>query len=193
MRRAHVILTLAALAVFASCDREDRSFHVTAPGADAVETVRTSDLYPGQMPATTQAAEVLPAGATINKYDENAWAISQGKRLYSYYNCKGCHAHGGGDIGPPLMDAKWIYGSNPDQIFSTIVQGRPNGMPSFMGKIPNDQVWQLVAYVRSLSGLTNPNASPGRDEHMQTKPAENSVDPQPPVNSNPSRSGEMPQ
>ena len=29
------------------------------------------------------------------------------------------------------MDAEWIYGSHPEQIYSDIVQGRPNGMPSF--------------------------------------------------------------
>ena len=67
-------------------------------------------------------------------------------------NCTGCHAHGGGAIGPPLMDDSWIYGSHPDQIFATIVEGRPNGMPSFRGKLPDYEIWQLAAYVRSLSG-----------------------------------------
>ena len=37
----------------------------------------------------------------------------QGKRLFSWYNCIGCHANGGGGIGPPLMDDEWIYGSRP--------------------------------------------------------------------------------
>ena len=56
-------------------------------------------------------------------------------------------------MGPPLMDDEWIYGSEPENIFATIVEGRPNGMPSFRGRIPDYQVWQLVAYVRSMSGL----------------------------------------
>src|SRR5688572_7786992 len=43
-------------------------------------------------------------------YGENAYHISQGKTLYGAFNCYGCHAWGGGDIGPPLMDEKWIYG-----------------------------------------------------------------------------------
>ena len=38
------------------------------------------------------------------------------------------------------------------QHLATIVEGRPNGMPSFGGRIPDEQVWQLVAYVRSMSG-----------------------------------------
>ena len=96
------------------------------------------------------------------------------------YNCVGCHFHGGGGIGPPLMDDAWAYGSNPEQVFASIVQGRPNGMPSFRQKIPDYQVWQLVAYVRSMSGLVNKNAAPGRSDEMNTKTPENSVPTQPP-------------
>jgi cytochrome c oxidase cbb3-type subunit 3 len=69
-------------------------------------------------------------------------------------------------MAPPLIDNKWIYGSQPQQIFATIVEGRPNGMPSFRGKIPDHQVWQLVAYVRSMSGLGTSGASPGRSDNM---------------------------
>ena len=57
------------------------------------------------------------------------------------------------------MDDQWIYGSRPEQIYTDIVQGRPNGMPSFRGKIPDYQVWELVAYVRSMSGQL-PSTSP---------------------------------
>jgi cytochrome c oxidase cbb3-type subunit 3 len=85
-------------------------------------------------------------------------------------NCVGCHAHGGGAIGPPLMDEEWIYGSDPSQIFKTIIEGRPNGMPSFRGKLGNQQVWQIVAYVRSLSGLTSKTAASARDDHMRITP-----------------------
>ena len=60
--------------------------------------------------------------------------------------------NGGGAIGPPLMDDKWIYGAQPDQIYATISQGRPDGMPSFGGHVPTQQIWQLVAYVRVDGG-----------------------------------------
>jgi cytochrome c oxidase cbb3-type subunit III len=72
------------------------------------------------------------------------------------------------------MDAKWIYGNRPDQVFATIVEGRPNGMPSFRGKLPDNQVWQLAAYVRSLSGQVPKDAAPGRNDNMQVKEPENS-------------------
>src|SRR5919199_1094602 len=94
-----------------------------------------------------------PLDARAKLYDNNAPAIAEGQFLYNQMNCVGCHAHGGGAIGPALMDDKWIYGSQPEQIFATIVEGRPNGMPSFRGRIPDHQVWEIAAYVRSMSGL----------------------------------------
>ncbi len=36
----------------------------------------------------------------------------------------------------------------PENIYATIINGRPNGMPAFGGKIPPQQVWQIVAYVQ---------------------------------------------
>jgi cytochrome c oxidase cbb3-type subunit 3 len=102
----------------------------------------------------------------LSPYHDNAYAMSEGKRLYNWFNCVGCHAHGGGGIGPALMDHRWIYGSRPDQIYSTIVQGRPNGMPSFAGRLTDQQVWQLVAYVESMAALVPKDAAPGRDDNL---------------------------
>jgi cytochrome c oxidase cbb3-type subunit III len=129
----------------------------------------------------------------INEYENNAQALSEGKRLFSQMNCTGCHAHGGGSIGPPLMDSKWIYGSQPENIFATIVEGRPNGMPAFHGKLPDYQVWQLAAYVRSLSGNVPKDAAPGREDDMQYKEPENSKDKERTDGSSIPPSAQMPQ
>ena len=101
------------------------------------------------------------------EYEGNAFHMSEGKRLFRWFNCTGCHANGGGGSGPALMDDKWIYGGEIDEIYLTIVQGRPNGMPAFGGKIPSQQIWQLAAYVRSMGGHGPKSARPGRDDHMQ--------------------------
>jgi cytochrome c oxidase cbb3-type subunit 3 len=130
-------------------------------------------------PAGTETGTTLSAGprsapsASTSPYQENAWGMAEGKRLYTAYNCNGCHANGGGGIGPPLIDDEWIYGYEPGNIFATIVEGRPNGMPSFRNKIPDQQVWQLVAYVQSMSGQTPPTASPSRSDHMRARRPEN--------------------
>ncbi len=150
-----------------SCKREERGFRASPPSVQTADAVAVTDFHAG--PSTE------PFHHAPSDYDENAFAISTGKTLFTSFNCTGCHFHGGGGIGPALMDDIWIYGSEPDQIYATIVQGRPNGMPSFRGKIPDYQVWQIAAYVRSLSGLTNSQASNGRSDDMQNKPNENSM------------------
>jgi cytochrome c oxidase cbb3-type subunit 3 len=84
-------------------------------------------------------------------YYNNAEAVNTGKRLFQQYNCSGCHSNGGGGMGPSLMDDEWIYGGRLVQIHQTLVEGRPNGMPAWGGKIPDQQLWQISAYVRSMS------------------------------------------
>src|SRR5947209_11046199 len=148
--KAEVMVALAAV-VCISCKREQRVFRVPPSQAEPAQMVRVSDLHAG-------GAESNPP--VLTGYQETAYAISDGQQLYSSFNCVGCHAHGGGGMGVPLMDDKWIYGSEPQQVFATIVQGRPKGMPSFRGRLNEPQVWELVAYVRSLSGLTPQTASP---------------------------------
>ncbi|MFL6585084.1 MAG: c-type cytochrome [Chthoniobacterales bacterium] len=151
-----ISLLLAAAALF-GCKREERGFRVQPPAADKVTVSSMSDLHPGGGPTPTVAP---------NGYEESAYAVSEGQKLYMSFNCVGCHFHGGGGIGPPLMDEEWIYGHEPQQIFASVVEGRPNGMPSFRGKIPDYQVWQLVAYVRSLGGLAPSGTAPGRSDEM---------------------------
>ena len=154
-------LTIAACVLSAAslaCERESRPFR-DLPVAAARSQVETQ--------TTLYAGAPAPATGTLSPYQENAWGISEGKRFFTLYNCAGCHANGGGGIGPPLMDDEWIYGFEPYDIFSTIVEGRPNGMPSFRNKVPDLQVWQLVAYVQSLSGQTPIDASSGRSDHMR--------------------------
>lgn len=152
------ILVSACFASLAGCERESRPFRDLPVASARSQTETQTSLYAGA-PA--------PATGTLSPYQENAWGISEGKRFYLLYNCSGCHANGGGGIGPALMDEEWIYGYEPFDIFSTIVEGRPNGMPSFRNKIPDYQVWQLVAYVQSMSGQTPVDASPGRADHMR--------------------------
>jgi cytochrome c oxidase cbb3-type subunit 3 len=84
-------------------------------------------------------------------YYDNADAVNAGRILFGQFNCSGCHSNGGGGMAPALMDDEWIYGGRLEQIHNTIVEGRPNGMPAWGGKIPDQQIWQIAAYVRSMS------------------------------------------
>jgi cytochrome c oxidase cbb3-type subunit 3 len=53
-------------------------------------------------------------------------------------------------MGPSLRDGDWMYGSNDVQVFSSIAEGRAHGMPSWRRHLTNDQVWKLVAYIKSM-------------------------------------------
>src|SRR5205823_166532 len=106
------VIVVAAMHMIPSCKREDRVLRVQPPAANTSDLVSVTSFYAG---ATSQPS-LIP-----NEYEDNAYAVSEGKRFYEGYNCSGCHFHGGGGIGPALMDDKWIYGSAPDQIFATIV------------------------------------------------------------------------
>jgi cytochrome c oxidase cbb3-type subunit 3 len=165
-RLSCIAIGLSALCVITGCKREAHTFRVDPPQADRIQAKALVSLAPGGKP---------PVSTVKNEYEQNAYALSEGQRLYSAFNCVGCHAHGGGGMGPALLDAKWIYGSQPEQVFATIVEGRPNGMPAFGGHIPDFQVWELVAYVRSMSGLVSSLAAPNRPDDMKGKPPENSA------------------
>ena len=156
---------LAAASALAGCRREERRFRESPP-ATTPSAVRVSALQPGTVADTTHAA---------NPYESSAYAQSEWQRLFGWYNCAGCHANGGGGMGPPLMDDEWIYGSSGENIYNTIIQGRPNGMPSFRGKLGDDQVWQLAAYVRSMSGLLAKDVASGRNDDMQGRSQEQST------------------
>ena len=174
-RRASAALPVLLLALgLAACEREERRFREVPPGATADPMVRQSSLEPG--PRTRQVR-------LSSAYEENAYGVSEGKRLFNQFNCVGCHGHGGGSIGPPLMDGDWIYGSEPENIAASIVQGRPNGMPAFGGKIVTTQVWQLAAYVRSMSGLVRKDVAPGRDDALQATAQEQATSERRPVES----------
>jgi cytochrome c oxidase cbb3-type subunit 3 len=148
-----------------ACKRERRELR-PEPATLAVfgDAGRESELQPGS-PSSQPNVPNPDHGV--------AASISEGQRLFGWYNCAGCHSNGGGGIGPPLMkinQADWIYGGEPANIFDTIVKGRPNGMPAWGGLIPEYQVWQLVAYVRSLNNEQPKSATPTRSDTIEQDP-----------------------
>jgi cytochrome c2 len=67
-------------------------------------------------------------------------------------NCVGCHApNGGGGMGPALSERQFIYGREPANIYLSIEQGRPKGMPAWGELLPANTIWDLVAYITSIS------------------------------------------
>jgi len=162
-RSAIVVGVAAIIGMTSSCARETRILQPPPSGQVTLNSVQVSGINPGAYP--------LPPPPRPNIYQESAYSVSQGQSLFQQYNCSGCHANGGGGMGPPLIDNNWIYGSEPQNIFATIMEGRPNGMPSFRNRIPEYQAWEIVAYVRSLGGLLPPDFSAARTDEMNVKPS----------------------
>jgi len=166
------VIAIALLAVLAGCERERREYH-SSPTSAAQPHPRLSTLQPGEL----LSSPIDPVGV---HYENNAYHITQGGRLFRWFNCNGCHGNGGGAIGPALMDAQWRYGGRIDQIHASILEGRPNGMPSWRGKMTDQQAWQLSAYIRALSGNVRKDAAPSRREGMEATPPLTRVPSQPP-------------
>lgn len=109
--------------------------------------VRTSDLRAGGAAIDMQARD---------PFADDPEGTRDGRTLYNAMNCNACHgSNGGGAIGPPLSDEDWIYGNRLENIVQTIVQGRPNGMPSYGGRLPQSEIWKIAAYVQSLHIATS--------------------------------------
>jgi cytochrome c oxidase cbb3-type subunit 3 len=162
------LVGIATLALgLAACHRERTDAVRTAPDRPGVIT---SALLPGE------ASSLVTDDPRADKYYGNAAAVNDGMRLYHAYNCSGCHSAGGGGMGPSLMDNVWIYGGRLAQIHQTLVEGRPNGMPSWGGKVPDDQLWQIAAYVRSLSLPATIAANTGDTPGKHPAPVPKSAD-----------------
>jgi cytochrome c oxidase cbb3-type subunit III len=136
------------------------------PISDALEQIK---LMPGGISGQPPAIE----RAQGNPFENNAFQLSQGKQLFTWFNCDGCHAKGGGASGPALTDRWWRYGPDAVSIFASIRDGRPQGMPGFTDKLTTEQIWQLAYYVRTLGTLSPRTAAPNRSDAMRARPAEN--------------------
>ncbi|HEX4462886.1 MAG TPA: c-type cytochrome [Polyangia bacterium] len=137
------LVVAAVVASCAGCDREPSA----AAGARSVV---------GQPVGPVPGVGDIPPVA--NPLDDRAARV-EGRKLFVRYNCYGCHGgRAGGGMGPSLRDGDWLYGSTPDRIFNSIAEGRGHGMPSWGGRLPDQQIWQLTAYISSLRTPDEPEA-----------------------------------
>jgi cytochrome c oxidase cbb3-type subunit III len=135
----------------------------------------------GSAPTEATSVGPVPGGVVVdyqrvNPYHDDSVAQQDGYRLFNWYNCSGCHGgHAGGGMGPSLRDTSWIYGNRDDQIFDSIAQGRSNGMPAWGSKIPEDQIWQLVTYIKSMRTPQEPDPPVLPADERTPDPADNTI------------------
>lgn len=151
-RRLSGAIVLLALLPLEGCTRDSRAAEV--PRAPQQGT--GGDLA-GRF--VSHAEHIQPGGVKpfaglqlVNPHEGDAKAVATGGKLFVSYNCVDCHgADGSGAMGPSLADNRWHFGGSASEVFESIYQGRPEGMPAWGSLISEDQVWMLVSYVRSLS------------------------------------------
>jgi mono/diheme cytochrome c family protein len=102
-----------------------------------------------------------------NPYTGIPQAVEEGKKLYFRASCNACHGGGGGGgMCPPIINDVWVYGSKDKILFMLIKYGslglqskgytrigRENvvaPMPPFGSVLQDDEIWRVLAYVRSL-------------------------------------------
>ncbi|MGC2782284.1 MAG: c-type cytochrome [Roseiarcus sp.] len=120
--------------------------------ANPILHVPVSGLHPGNVSFAPRIANPLA---------NDPQAATRGMRDFIQFNCVGCHApNAGGGMGPALSEGRFIYGSSPANLFLSIYQGRPNGMPAWGPLLPESTIWELVSYVESIAHP--PSATFGR-------------------------------
>ena len=119
-----------------------------------------SSIMPSEQASVTKAiAEIEQKRmASIDLTDEaklwaltaNAEVIAAGKALFTQ-NCVACHgANLQGGVGANLVDATWIHGGKPSDLFAVISNGvAAKGMPAWGPLLGPQKVLQVQSYILS--------------------------------------------
>ena len=95
-------------------------------------------------PAVAEAAEGK------NPFAGDRAAEEEGERTFKE-NCRSCHGEkGAGGFGPKLSLKAHKFGNADADLFASVAEGRPGGMPAFLPQLGKDRVWKVVAYIRRL-------------------------------------------
>lgn len=92
------------------------------------------------------------AAIDMKELVKNKDARRTGARMFANY-CAGCHGSDarGAKGYPNLRDGDWLYGGEPEQIKTTLLQGRNGVMPPWEAVLGADGVLDVTEYVISLS------------------------------------------
>ena len=113
--------------------------------------------------------------------------VAAGQQIYATH-CATCHGDAGKGDGasaagfatkpPDLTDGR-LMNALPDRFLVEVIRGGGPAhglaptMPPFDRTLSEAQIGEVVAYVRSLAGLTSKDAAPSRNDDLNPHPAEN--------------------
>ncbi|MGF1631732.1 MAG: c-type cytochrome [Kiloniellaceae bacterium] len=135
--------------------------------ADRLPSWDLQNSPPPLQPRAERHLEFIQAGVPLeyrsvrNPYPQVGKAITGGGALYGA-NCAACHGtagRGDGDAGLDLMPSPAllsrlmdVQGSVDEYLLWTIAEGGlpfATAMPAFKDRLSEDQIWQIVAYMRA--------------------------------------------
>ncbi len=98
-----------------------------------------------------------------NPFAGDEAAVAEGDLLFQAVCAGYCHVKAEADRDgkcPNLFDCEWVNGSGTDaEMFKVVSDGVPKTeMVGFAGQLPDDMIWQILAYVRAAS-----KCEPGAD------------------------------
>ncbi len=92
---------------------------------------------------------------SLSGRDHDGEAATRGSEIYAQ-QCAFCHGEAGKgmtELGAPnLTDAVWLYGSEMEDIVTSIQTGRGGVMPAFTDRLDAPTIKQLAVYVHTLGG-----------------------------------------
>jgi cytochrome c oxidase cbb3-type subunit 3 len=109
----------------------------------------------GEYQAEAARAEAAAAAArsslpTANPYRGDAAAIADGQQVFMQI-CAACHKpDGSGLVGPSLVDPYWKYGDSDAELFRSVTEGRPAGMPAWGAQLGGEKIWRVLAFMETL-------------------------------------------
>lgn len=113
--------------------------------------------YEAEVAAAKQAqAAIMASMPTTNPFRGNAAAIAEGQQVFATI-CAACHKpDASGLVGPSLVDPYWKYGNSDSELFKTVMEGRPAGMPAWAQQLGADKVWKSLAFLETLPKSDKP-------------------------------------
>lgn len=153
---------------------DDGELYILTKSDGMIRKVVGARVATGALPAADAPARGVDpnapdhlAAAITNPVAMTPASVAEGKRVYDA-NCAACHgaeAEGADRAGiaisiieeqqgrqpPDLTDDQWDHGSSDGDIFRVIERGvPPTMMPGFDASIPDQEIWNVVNYLRSL-------------------------------------------
>jgi cytochrome c oxidase cbb3-type subunit III len=108
-----------------------------------------------------RAEPALAQNATTNPLAGDASAINGGKNIYRG-RCGVCHGiDAKGYRGSDLTTGDWVHGGGDVQIFKTIQTGVAGTEMPGNGNMSEDEIWMVIAYLRTLSSPGGPAVERG--------------------------------